>query len=58
MKKAITKLVLRRETVRWLVDAELKRAAGGDEETGCTTISRFNSGCPLALAPEPRADPT
>lgn len=45
MKKTITKLVLRRETLKLLIDSELARVAGG-HDTNCQT--RQVSGCPAA----------
>jgi hypothetical protein len=47
MKKTITKLVLRRETIRKLVDAELRTVAAGHEDW-CN--SKVASGCPPLLA--------
>jgi hypothetical protein len=44
MKKIIPKLVLKRETVRTLVEAELAHAAGGLQEN-CTAITQVASGC-------------
>jgi hypothetical protein len=44
MKKTTPKLVLKRETVRTLVEAELARAGGGLQEN-CTAVTQLASGC-------------
>jgi hypothetical protein len=44
MKKIIPKLVLKRETVRTLVEAELAHAAAGLQEN-CTAVTQIASGC-------------
>jgi len=44
MKKSIPKLVLKRETVRTLVNTELTWVVGG-LETACPQLSRLQSGC-------------
>jgi hypothetical protein len=51
MKKTITKLAIRRETLRILIDADLRRVAGG-EETNCTLASKIASGCRTNVAAE------
>jgi hypothetical protein len=51
MKRTITKLVLHRETVRALVDGELARVVGGEQETGCTQMTKLPSGCSAAVTP-------
>jgi hypothetical protein len=47
MKKTINKLALRRETVRKLVEAELRAVAGGHDDT-CN--SKAASTCPPVVA--------
>lgn len=44
MKRSISKLALKRETVRTLVATELARVVGG-EETSCTQVTGLISGC-------------
>jgi hypothetical protein len=53
MKKIIPKLVLKRETVRTLVEAELAHAAGGLQEN-CTAVTQMASGCgSTGMKPDP-----
>jgi hypothetical protein len=44
MKKSISKLALKRETVRTLVSTELTWVVGG-QETACPALTRLQSGC-------------
>jgi hypothetical protein len=43
-KTTINKLVLRRETIKTLLESELGRVVGGDDQTTCPE-SRLASGC-------------
>jgi hypothetical protein len=56
MKKTINKLVLRRETVRTLIEEELRRAEGGHDDPRCTSISIRASGC-AAVDVDPKPSP-
>ena len=50
MKRTIIKLILRRETVRILVDSDLARVAGGI--VNCQEMTKHDSGCSTVPAME------
>ena len=52
MKKTITRLALKRETVRTLVEAELAHVAGG-LNANCTNMTGKDSGCTEVAANPP-----
>jgi hypothetical protein len=56
MKKLISKLQLKRETLRTLAKREVEQAAGGVvEPPNCTAVTQAASGCGTAVA-EPQAN--
>lgn len=58
MKKATSKLGLRRETIHTLVQPEFTAAVGGNVTTCTSVASQELSGCPVAadaaVAPSPK----